>query len=330
MARRPVRSDRRGAGFMTVMRRTALLAVLAVVASAALAAPHAGAAVTVGIADQKTSMFGDTRFAELGIRNARLQIGWDVMSHPDQLAQLDLWLAAANAAGVQPLISYGHSRSERRLLPSPSRLKYEFRRFRERYPWVTTFAAWNEANHCGEPTCHRPRLVGAYWKSMTRECASCTILGAELLDMPNMVSWVREFRRYVGREPAVWGLHNYVDANRFRTSGTRRLLRAVRGDVWLTEVGGLVYRRNRPKTGDSQVRLRESPSHAARATAWLVERLLPISRRLERVYFYHWDASTLRDSWDSALITPGGRSRPAMKVLQEHVADGEIPSPSRR
>jgi hypothetical protein len=304
------------------MRRTLILAALALAALAA--APAAHAAVTVGIADQKPAMFTDTRFTDMGIQHARVQVPWDVFSHPAQLIELDRWLTAAQAAGVEPLISYGHSRTERRSLPSPSRFKYEFRRFRERYPWVDTFAAWNEANHCGEPTCHRPRLVGAYWKALVRECSSCTILAAELLDMPNMVSWVRAFRRYVGREPRIWGLHNYVDMNRFRTSGTRRLLRAVKGDVWLTEVGGLVYRRNRPRTGRNQVRLRESPSHAARATEWLVEKLLPMSSRLDRVYFYHWDASTLRDTWDSAFVTPGGRSRPALRVLQDHVSDGEI------
>jgi hypothetical protein len=307
------------------MRRTLVLAALALAAlAAALAAPGAQAAVTVGIADQKPAMFTDARFTDMGIRHARVQVPWDVFSHPPQLAELDRWLAAAKAAGVEPLISYGHSRTERRSLPSPSRFKYEFRRFRERYPWVDTFAAWNEANHCGEPTCNRPRLVGAYWKALRRECRSCRILAAELLDMPNMVRWVRQFRRYVGFEPGIWGLHNYVDMNRFRTSGTRRLLRAVKGKVWLTEVGGLVYRRNRPATGRNQVRLRESPSHAARATEWLVDRLLPISSRLDRVYFYHWDASTLRDTWDSAFITPGGRSRPALRVLQRHVSDGEI------
>jgi hypothetical protein len=309
------------------MRRTLALAVLALAAFAAAAAPAAHAVVVVGIADQKPAMFTDERFADLGIQHARVQVAWDVFSHPLQVEELDRWLTAAKAAGVQPLISFGHSRVERRTLPSPSRFKYEFRRFRERYPWVTTFATWNEANHCGEPTCHRPRLVAAYWKSLVRECRSCTILASELLDMPNMVSWVREFRRYVGRDPGIWGLHNYVDANRFRTSGTRRLLRAVAGDVWLTEVGGLVYRRNRPATGRSQVRLRESPSHAAKATKWLVERLLPISPRLARVYFYHWDASTLRDTWDSAFVTPGGRSRPALRVLQEYVSDGEIEPP---
>jgi len=313
------------------MRRLVLIAALGAAAlSAALAAPAAHGAVILGIADQKAAMFGDQRFADLGIRHARKQVPWDVMTHPQQLAELDEWLAAAQRAGVSPLISFGHSRTNRRKLPSPSRFKYEFRRFRERHPWVDTFAAWNEANHCGEPTCHRARLVGAYWKSLRRECSRCTILAAELLDMPNMVRWVREFRRYVGFEPGIWGLHNYVDANRFRTSGTRRLLRAVKGDVWLTEVGGLVYRRNRPKTGKHQVRLRESPSHAARATKWLFQRLLPISRRLERVYLYHWNASTMRDTWDSALITPGGRARPAMRVLEDHVADGEIATPARR
>jgi hypothetical protein len=309
------------------VRRTLILAALALTALAA-AAPAAQGAVLAGIADQKPAMFTDARFADLGIRHARVQVPWDVFSYPAQLEEIDRWLTAARAANVEPLISWGHSRVERRLLPSPSRFKYEFRRFRERYPWVTTFATWNEANHCGEPTCHRPKLVAAYWRALTRECPSCTILGAELLDMPNMVAWVREFRAYVGLEPRVWGLHNYVDANRFRTSGTRRLLRTVAGDVWLTEVGGLVYRRNRPATGRNQVRLRESPSHAARATQWLLDRLLPISIRLRRVYFYHWDASTLRDSWDSALITPGGRGRPALRVLQEHVRDGEIEPPS--
>jgi hypothetical protein len=309
------------------MRRTLVLAALALAALAL--APAAHARVSFGIADQKPEMFGDQRFKDLGITKARIQVPWDVMTHPDQLAELDQWLAGAHAAGVQPLISFGHSRTDRRELPSPSRFKYEFRRFRARYPWVDTFAAWNEANHCGEPTCHRARLVGAYWKALRRECRSCTILAAELLDMPNMVSWVRQFRRYVRTEPKAWGLHNYIDANRFRTSGTRRLLRAVKGDVWLTEVGGLVYRRNRPKTGKNQVRLRESPSHAAKATDWLVERLLPISRRLTRVYLYQWNASTLRDTWDSALVTPGGRSRPAMKVVQAHVVDGEITLPRR-
>ena len=308
------------------MRRALVGAALVVAAAAALlgTARPARADVIVGIGDQKPEMFTDPRFVALGIRNARLQVGWDAMGSPWQVAELDAWLGAARKAGVTPLVTFGHSRTVRRSLPSPSRFKYEFRRFRARYPWVTRFVTWNEANHCGEPTCHRPRLVGAYWSALQHECPTCTILAAELLDEPNMASWARTFVRYVGRQPERWGLHSYVDANRFRTTGTKRLLHAVRGDIWMTEVGGIVWRRNRPATGKNQIRLRESPSHAANATRWLFDRLVPLSPRIRRVYIYQWNASSIRDTWDSGLITPGGRPRPALRVLEDRVLDGVL------
>ena len=186
-------------------------------------------------------------------------------------------MAAARGAGVDPLVSFGHSRTDRRSLPTPERFLFEFRRFRARYPWVKEYAAWNEANHCGEPTCHRPRLVAAYYRNMRRECPDCRILAAEVLDMPNMVSWVRAFRRAAGEEPRYWGLHNYIDANRARTTGTRRMLHAVKGQVWFTETGGIVSRAQPPQghlpgvgeargDGDAlplrQARPAEPPRHA--------------------------------------------------------------------
>src|SRR5688500_7937556 len=111
--------------------------------------------VHVGIADQKFDMFSDERFAELGIRHARLAIAWDAMRYDWQVEQLDAWLAGAKALGVQPLISFGHSRTNRRSLPTQMRMRLEFRKLRKRYPWVKTYATWNEANHCGEPLCHK-------------------------------------------------------------------------------------------------------------------------------------------------------------------------------
>jgi hypothetical protein len=202
-------------------------------------------------------MFLDPRFATSGISTARLSVSWDALSSPWQTAEIDAWLDAARAAGVEPLVSFGHSRIDRRSLPTPERFLYEFRRFRARYPWVKEYATWNEANHCGEPTCHRPRLVAAYYRKLRRECPDCRILAAEVLDMPNMVRWVRAFRRAAGEEPRYWGLHNYLDANRRRTTGTRRMLRAVKGQVWFTETGGIVRRRNRRK-----VTFPESANHA--------------------------------------------------------------------
>lgn len=296
--------------------------IIALAALAALcAAPAARADVEVGIADQKPEMFTDTRFASLDLRQARLQVAWDALTSDWQIAEIDRWMAAARAAGVHPLVTFGHSRlpGRRRVLPTPNRFKYEFRRFRARYPWVHDFATWNEANHCGEPTCHKPGLVARYFRGLRVECPRCRILAAEVLDMPNMVRWVRAFRRDSTVEPRIWGLHNYIDTNRFRTSSTRALIAATKGRIWLTEVGGIVERRNIDKVGFD-----ESPAHAARAVRWLFDRLVPLSPRIERVYLYQWNAGAPSETWDSALIDRRGRARPALGVLRSRLSGGVL------
>jgi hypothetical protein len=296
--------------------RLRLLALFPVLLIAALAAPATASAVAVGIADQKPAMFTDARFAAAGFKHARVAVGWDVLTSRWQRHQLEVWLDGARAAGVEPLVSFGHSRTagRRRSLPSAERFRFEFRRMRALYPWVRTFATWNEANHCGEPTCHRPRLVASYYRVLRTECQSCRILAAELLDQPNMVSWVREFRRHSSVEPRYWGLHNYLDANRFRTNSTGALLAATKGQIWFTETGGIVGRRNK-----SKVSFEQSARHAAEATRWVFDRLVPLSPRIARVYVYHWNAERRRDTWDSALIDRLGRERPAFAVLRARV-----------
>jgi hypothetical protein len=287
------------------------LTTLLVVLLAALYAAPSADALTIGIADQKPDMFTDLRFLSSDLHYARRAIPWDTLSSPTQTAGRDAWLAGARAAHVDPLLSFTHSSTNRRSLPTPERLLYEFRRLRARYPWVTDYASWNEANHCGEPTCHRPELVAAYWRKLRRECPTCRILAAEVLDMPNMTSWVKAFRRAAKVEPRYWGLHNYLDANRLRTTGTRRMLKTVKGQVWFTETGGIVSRTNRQK-----VTFPESAEHAATATRFLFDDLIPLSRRITRVYLYHWNSNPGAKTWDSGLIGPTGKPRPAYRVLQ--------------
>jgi hypothetical protein len=147
---------------------------------------------------------------------------------------------------------------------------------------------------------------------MTRECPQCRILGAELLDMPNMASWVDAYQKHLGakRAPRFWGLHNYIDANRMRTSGTRTLLKHTKGQVWFTETGGIVKRANKEKVG-----FPESAAHAAKATQWVFQKLVPLSRRITRVYLYHWNAVS-GDNWDSGLVNSRGQGRPALGVVR--------------
>ena len=66
------------------------------------------------------------------------------------------------------------------------------------------------------------RDVAAYWRAIRLACPGCRVLAAELLDAPNLASWARAFRRAARTEPKLWGLHNYLDANRFTTGYTRR------------------------------------------------------------------------------------------------------------
>ena len=291
--------------------------LLAAAALALVAPASASADFAVGIADQKPDMFSDKRFKKLGIRHARLTVAWDALYSDWQRAEIDAWLTAARAAGVTPLLSFGPSRVFRTKIPTPDRLKYEFRRFRALYPWARTWATWNEANHCGSRLCNREKLVASYYRKMRQECRRCTILAAELLDMPNMLAWVRRFKRYAKVEPKYWGLHNYVEANRFKTTSLEKLLRRVKGKVWLTEVGGIVKRRTNKKY--TVKRIPESQWHALRVTRYIFDEVAKVSPRITRVYLYHWNSSTSFDSWDSALIGPTGKRRPAFTVVQKEL-----------
>ncbi len=267
--------------------------------------------MAIGIADQTPAMFSDPRFQALGIEYARISVPWNALDVPHQRQEADAWLQAAQADDVDPLISFDHSRGRRsRALPTPARYEREFRRFHETYPWVTDYATWNEANYSGERTYRRPALVAAYYRVMRRVCPSCNVLGAELLDVSNMVSWVHQFKHALRGEPEIWGLHNYVGANRLQTGTTRELLAVTRAPIWFTETGGVISRAHPGTTGFPL-----SAAHAAKVTRFLFQRLAHLSARIERIYVYQWGGAGPRANWDSGLIAPNGRARPGYAVF---------------
>lgn len=288
-----------------------LLFVVQVASADAVTPP---ATFKVGIGDQKPDMFVDPRFKKAGISTARIVVAWDIRRDGGQLAELDRWMAAAKLATVKPLVAFGRSRraGRERLRPAPIELRREFLRLRARYPFVTDWVTWNEANHCSQPVCNRPDLVARYYDAMEGACPECRILGASVLDQPNMARWVQRFERVARRPVRHWGLHNYLDANRFRTSGTRALLRVTKGEVWFTETGGIVRRRKTRK----KITFPESTAHAADATRWVFDKLVPLSPRIKRVYLYHWNTGKGISNWDSAFVDQRGRVRPAFAVLR--------------
>jgi hypothetical protein len=273
-----------------------------------------GALPAIGMADQKDAMFVDPRFKALGIRYARYSVAWDAMKTPWQVAELDSWLTLARQDGVEPLLTFAPSRlaGQRREWPSPAAFVEQFQALRARYPWVTTFSTWNEANFCGFGPCREPQRVARWWRALSTACPDCTILGADVLDFPNEAKWTRAFIRAAHAQPAVWGFHNYVTANRGQVGRTREFLDTVSGDVWFTETGGLVSKRN-----VSTLSLPTGVGHAARVTKFIFTAMAALSPRVKRVYLYQWNSSSAEDTWDSGFVGPDGSARPSLNVLQQ-------------
>jgi hypothetical protein len=291
---------------MPLPRFLLLVTLLASALVPATATATASAKVVVGIADNKADMFDDPRFQALGVKHVRLNIAYDALHDPVLRPRLDRWMAGAQAVGARPLITFDRSRRHKSYNPTPAQMAKTVKEFRKRYPYAKEFATWNEAN-----LAKRPEMVARWWLAMRRACPTCTILGADLLDRANVGAWAKRFVKAAKRTPKVWGLHNYDDANTLRTTGTRNLLKSVKGAIWFTETGGVVARHN-----GSSVKFPASASHAATATKFVFSKLVKLSPRVQRVYIYHWNTSAGDGrTWDSGLVGPDGQARPALTVL---------------
>jgi hypothetical protein len=277
----------------------------------ALAVPASAKAPIIGVGDQDAKMFSAPAFQKLGVKHSRLALSWDWYRDPHTVYLTDLWMEQAQAAGVQPLVAFNRNwRSNgHRRLPSLSLYRKSFKLVRERYPWLTDFSAWNEANHPTQPTWNKPAAAARYYNAMRKDCRTCTIVAADVLDSPDMVAWVKKFKRYAP-SARIWGIHNYKDANDARGT-TKLLLKTVRGQVWLTETGGIL--RLKPADGSRGGR-KSTKSQQARAIK-RVYQIAKSSRRITRVYFYEW-AKKRGNRWDSAFVEANGRLRPAYHALK--------------
>jgi hypothetical protein len=278
-----------------------------------LSVPAAAHAFTIGMSDQKTGMWQDPRFQKLGIRQVRLLMAYDSVLKGD-FSRYDAWMRAAQARGADVLLTINHHSTRPSRLPSLSQYRRVVRLLRARYPWVKTMSAWNEANHKSQPTYRHPKRAAQYYNVMRKECRGCRVVAADVLDSKHMLPWVAKFKRYA-KNPRIWGLHSYVDANHFRplnATSARLLLRRVKGEVWLTESGGIVRFRSSFRGG----------KRGERRAAAAVKRTFAIARtssRIKRVYLYHWDADKKFVTWDSAFVAANGRARPSLDVLRKEI-----------
>lgn len=306
----------------TVTLITAVL--LALLALQALPAEAQARNPVLAIADQKQSTFADPRFRGLRVKRTRYVVPWNVALVRGERARFDAWYRAARAAGVtEILIAFNHARGDRCparpcRLPSTRSYTRAFRAFQRRYERIRTFQPWNEANSPTQPT--GPWRRGAkqaalYYNVVKRYCKRCTVIAADLLDLSKrtMARWLERFKRYARGKPRLWGLHNYTDTNK-RSGLTRAFLRMVRGEVWLTETGGIVAFSD----AAGRVRFRYNERRAASALRRMFGIARKYRRRTTRIYVYQWSIDFSGNRFDAGLIRADGTARPGYTVVRRH------------
>lgn len=298
------------------------LSLLSVAVFGVICAP-ASAAPLLGIGEQRPELLSSTYFQQLGVRQIRLTVPWDAIDGGWQLGQVDAQMNAVKSQGLVPLVIFGHSRiaGRKTVMPSAKAFSKRFARFRSRYPWVRQYGSWNEANYKGQPTFKSPKRVASYYRSIKKRCPKCRVLIASLLDTRNLIPYARSLARAARVKRPLWGFHNYGDISRRRDKTTRKFLGAVKGDVWLVEVGALAYYR-----GDSEVLRKRSLGEAnqAQAISFLTNKIIPRNqRRIKRAYIYQWQASA-DSTWDSGLMRPDGSPRPAFDALLAALGSGRL------
>jgi len=302
------------------LRPAALASTLALGLSAcAVPAASQAASYKTGVGDQNPDMFASPGYTALHSRITRYIAPYNIVTTPDDLAVFRAWLAGADRAHAQPLIAFYHSRVGGTHMPSVATYTKDIKKFFKLFPSVKTYTPWNESNRgsvsiSGGASFHSPTATEAagYYLAMRQNCRRCTIVGLEVLDGSNpkpTIAYIHKFqssvRKLGGRLPTVWGLHNYSDTNRFRDAGTKAVLAAVKGQVWLTETGGLVnFGGAFPNNNGSGLK------RAEKAVKYMF-RLAASNRRITRLYIYNWFGELPSARFDAGLVDPDGSPRPA-------------------
>ena len=316
-------------------KKTALAVLVACVALAAIApaagAGAAGAGVSAvsgagaaipaakaanfqfGLADYEPATFSDPRVAELGVHVARDVIPWNVVAVPRERAAVTAWLAAVKQAGITPLITFQHADGNDRA-PTQAQFLEDFLHFRALFGWVTEFCPWDEATHAGQPTARHPKLAAQYYNAIASHCSGCIVTAPDTLDADgNIELWIGKLLQSARPYPKIWPLNPYISVSTDNSHAIRRLLSYVHGQVWFSEVGGIVWWRFHGRL------IYHGEAYAVRSTKNIFK-LASISPRITRIYYYHWRSpgtpqGAKKSTWDAGLIGSNGVARPALLAV---------------
>ncbi len=303
--------------------RIVVLSIVVALAAPAVAGARTG--VRVGIGDQHVAMFDQPAFTALKLRRARYFISWDAIRRPAELAAADAYVDRARRAHVSVLLHISTNDISGRRGTLPSTTAYQryvgrlVRHFRPR--GVHDWGVWNEANHRSQPTWRSPRQAARYYRVMRRICRGCAIVALDVLDQRGVARYIRRWYSALSRSlrsrARLVGIHNYSDTNRFRSRGTRSIIRTTRrysrhARFWMTETGGVVnFGRSFPC----------SPRRAAKAVSYMFRLARGYRRYVTRLYAYNWTGAGCHGTaFDAGLTAPDGSRRPGYFVFKRRLA----------
>ena len=226
-------------------------------------------------------------------RDVRYVVAWDALRfHVEQRDEVDAYMTAARAPGARRaarLRPLAQSRSAGRAAPCPRRgFRKEFLKFRDALPVGARLPDLERGQPLRRADLPQgPASPPATTTTPRTTAAAARSSAADVLDTPTMPRLgARQFRRTARARTS-------IDLGRCTTTstrtasaraGTRALLQgAPHGQIWFTETGGLVVRRN-----GSRIEFPGNKKHAARATKQVFQRSPRLSPRVRRIYFYHW------------------------------------------
>ncbi|HET6998081.1 MAG TPA: fibronectin type III domain-containing protein, partial [Solirubrobacterales bacterium] len=312
-----------------------LVSLVALLITLSLGASQARATQITGFADENVGTWSAptwTAFNNTGVKQVRHIVAWNVAYNPGDLATLHAWVNTAQAHGLSVLISFNHNGATP---PGVTDYRNAIIKFREEFPGISEYTAWNEPNHhpSSAPNSNPadlPSLAAAYWFELDRQChlpkygPNCTVAAGDFLDsndVGNFAEYIDQYKAKLasyGVSPSVWAIHPYgaVASGNWNALNATFLPRTENKPIWFTEVGAMVC-----KAGSGLV----APNFPAAEASQNVDagRLLSlinyVGGRVHRTYYYFLSATNGTQApcpgFDSGLLGANETIRPAFLTL---------------
>jgi len=288
---------------------------------------HAASSYLTGIGNENPKMFANPLYQQLHTKIVRYVVPYDAVAHPYSLDLAIAFIDAAEAAGEQILVAFYHSEYTPTRLPNVTSYQRDVQKFVKLFPHVRQYESWDESNRGNVAHAFSsPSGIAAakYYQALIRVCKGCTVIGLDVLDEAQIVKTLRyisEFKREISRletvMPKIWGLHNYSDVNRLEGWRTRDLVKALGGQVWLTETGGLVkFEPSFPNRHGAGL------TRAAKVLKFMFA-LAGSVPQIKRLYVYDWSGGTSSTRFDAGLTNVNEQPRAGYVVVcrQLHAAN---------